>query len=201
MIREEPTPFLRIFSEYLPNFLPCSMNRRTALKRFVLTGTAAMLLPGCLSDSKKVSSALNNLKVTVEDEELLGEIADTMIPATDKPGAKQVGAHLFALVMVDDCVEPEAKEKFMKGLRSFNTSVPKGKEFMKASPVERLEGLKAFEKELANADETLVSFYKMARHYIIQGYTTSQYFLTEVKPYNLVPGPIFKGCVPVTNKI
>src|SRR4051812_10792261 len=96
------------------------MNRRVLLKQLGLAATAAVLLPSCLRESKKVSIALNNLKVNGDEEELMAGIADTMIPETDKPGAQKVGAHLFALVMVDDCTDAKTKEKFLRGMRSFD---------------------------------------------------------------------------------
>jgi hypothetical protein len=179
------------------------MNRRTALKFFTITSAAAMLLPGCLSDSKKVSVALDNLEITADDEELLGELASALIPATDKPGAKEVSAHIFTFVMVDDFLTKEQKQTFMQGLREFNENefVPGKKDFLDASPEERVKTLEMIESNGDKIKEPLKTFYGTARNYIIQGFTTSQYFLTEVKPYKLVPGPVYKGCVPLTEKI
>src|SRR5687768_18268029 len=148
------------------------MNRRTALKYFGITGAAAMFLPGCLSDPKKVSVALENLKITPDDEDLLADIAATLIPSTDKPGAKEVNAHLFTFVMVDDCLPSEQKDLFMKGLREFNESAPvPGKTtFQKASAEEKLQTLMNLEKVVTTGEETaLLNFYKTARRYIIQG--------------------------------
>lgn len=185
------------------SFLIRSMNRRTALKRFALTGAIAMFLPSCVRDAKKVSSALENLDITADDEELLGEIAETLIPATDKPGAREVGAHAFAFIMVNDCLPPQKKEIFMAGLRAFNEKAPvpgKG-EFMNVSKEDKIETLKNLGKEEASAESSLKEFYDIARGYIIQGYTTSQYFMTEVKLHKLVPGPIYKGCVPLPENL
>jgi Gluconate 2-dehydrogenase subunit 3 len=177
------------------------MNRRTALKYVTLSGAAAMLLPGCLTDKKKVSVALNNLQITAEDEALLAELADTILPAAgDTPGAKQLETHLFTLVMVDDCTAPGDKDKFMKGLRQFNGAF--GSEaFMDITPEKRFEALTAFEKDIDSKDEALKYFYSTARGYTIYGFTTSQYFLSEVRNFKLVPGPVFHGCVPVSDNV
>jgi hypothetical protein len=178
------------------------MNRRAALKGFALTGIAAVLLPGCLGDSqKKVSIALNNLDITAGDESLIEAFAETLLPgSTDNPGAKETGAHLFALVMVDDCLPEDKKDLFIRGLREFNKNshVPNKKEFMDVSPAEKLQTLESIEKGREFLDEPLKTFYFTAKRYIIQGYTTSKFFMTEVKPYKLVPGPIYKGCVPLS---
>lgn len=179
------------------------MNRRTAIKKFALTGAVAMLLPACVKDSRKVSSTLENLDITADDEELLAQIAETLIPATDKPGAREVGAHVFTFIMVNDCLPPAKKEAFMSGLRSFNEKapLPGGGTFIDASKQEKIETLENFGKEGTSADPGLKEFYSTARGYIIQGFTSSQYFMTEVKPHKLVPGPVYKGCVALPDNL
>ncbi len=171
------------------------MNRRTALRRFAISGAAAILLPACVRDSKQVSVALENLEISADDEELMAQLAQTLIPGTDKPGARAVNAHLFALVMVDDCLSPEKKEVFSRGLKAFDKSapVPGGKTFTEAASEEKTETLRILSNDQTSGD--VREFFDISRRYIIQGYTTSQYFMTEVKPHKLVPGPVYKGCV------
>jgi hypothetical protein len=162
--------------------------------------TAAMLLPSCLGDPKKVSIALKNLDVTGDEEALMASLADTIIPPTDKPGGKAIGAHLFTLVMVDDCTDKETKEKFMRGLRSFDETCKSisGKTFTKSNAEERLVLLKEIEKRKDTLNDDVNTFYSGTRETIVEAYVSSEYFLTEVKPYKLVPGPNFRGCVPVS---
>lgn len=177
------------------------MKRRTVFKHLAAASAAVWLLPTCISDPKKVSIALNRLQITPEDEELLGNIADVMIPATETAGARAVSAHLFTLVMVDDCMAREEQEKYLAGMRRFDDAVRSltGKSFSNAEAGERTAILSDFEEKLAEADDDIKTFYKKTRSYIIQGYTSSQYFLTDVKPYQLVPGPNYNGCAPVVS--
>jgi hypothetical protein len=176
------------------------MNRRLVLKHLAVASAAAMLLPSCVADPKKVSIALNNLKITGDEEALLGDLADVIIPETDTPGARAVGAHLFSLVMVDDCMTKPEQEKYLKGMRSFDETIKSitGKSFIKASVKERAELLTAFEQARDKASEETNVFYWRTRGYILQGYLSSQHFLTNVKVYHHIPGPHFKGCTPVT---
>ena len=178
------------------------MKRRTVFKHLAMASAAAWLLPSCVSDPKKVSIALNKLNISGDEETLLADIADTMIPATETPGARAVGAHLFALVMVDDCLSAEEREKYLKGMRAFEDALKSltGKSFSSASPGERLEMLTTFEEQMDEASEETKVFYGKTRDYIIQGYASSQHFLTSIKPYELVPGPNYNGCAPVTAK-
>ena len=178
------------------------MKRRTVFKNLAVAAAATWILPSCVSDPKKVSVALNRLKVSSDEEELLGQIADVIVPATDTPGARAVEAHLFTLIMVDDCLNREEQEKYLKGMRSFPAVLRSltGKSFSSASPEERLEMLTALEARRDELEEETKTFYNRTRSYIVQGYLSSKHFLTEVKPYQLVPGPDYKGCIPVDSK-
>jgi hypothetical protein len=179
------------------------MNRRTVLKQLAISSTAAFLLPSCLLDEKKVSVALTNLKITSADEELLGLLADIIVPETDTPGARSLKAHQFALVMVDDCMTKEDQDKYLQGMRSFKETIGKtrGKSLDSASEAERIDMLTAFENNKEPLPEDVNMFYWRTKRYILQGYLSSQHFLTNVKKYELVPGPVFKGCVPVSNNL
>lgn len=176
------------------------MKRRQLLQSLTVATAGAILLQNCIADPKKVSIALSNLKITPGEEELLASLADILIPATDTPGAKAVGAHLFTLVMVDDCHGVEQQEKYLKGLRSFDATCQEitGKKFTNSSGADRLEIIKSLEKKMESLNEEIKTFYQGSRHYIIQGYRASEHFMTNVKPYKLVPGSVFKGCVPVS---
>ena len=173
------------------------MNRRLVLKQLAVATAAAWFLPSCVTDTKKLSIALNNLKISSEDEELMASLADTIIPETDTPGAKTVEAHLFALMMVDDCMSKTDQEKYLQGMRNFNSAIEQiaGNSFESLSPEERLQALIKLEDGGDSLSDDIKTFYFRSKGYIIQGYTQSQHFLTEVQPYVLVPGPDFKGCV------
>jgi hypothetical protein len=177
------------------------MNRRTLLKQLAVSTAAAFALPSCLLEKEKVSQAFNNLKITPADQTLVSLIADTLIPETDTPGARTLQADAFALVMVDDCMEKSEQEKYLSGMRSFNEEARKisGKSFSDASAEDREEILSQVEAAGDKLPEDVAHFYSSTRRYIIQGYTSSQHYLTAVKPYVHVPGPNFKGCVPVEN--
>ena len=178
------------------------MKRRTLFKRLAVASAAAWLLPACVPDPKKVSIALNRLNITGDEETLLADIADTIIPATETPGARALGAHLFTLVMVDDCLSADERDKYLKGMRDFEAELKSltRERFSTASAEERLTMLKTLEDRLDDRPEHIRVFYRKSREYIIQGYVSSQHFLTEVKPYQLVPGPNYDGCAPLSAK-
>jgi hypothetical protein len=177
------------------------MDRRSALKYLGIASAAAVMLPSCIQDEKKLSIALNNLKISGHEEELVAAIASSLIPLTDTPGAKEVDAHLFTFVMIDDCHPKEEQEKFLSGMRAFDDDVKKlvGKSFMKSSAEERMAILEKLQDEKAALTDDARIFYEMTKRYIIQGYLSSKHFLTNVKPYQHVPGPVFLGCKSFSN--
>jgi len=173
------------------------MKRRTALQHLASAAAVAWILPSCISDHRKVSIALNHLQVNGEEEDLLALIAETIIPETDTPGARTVGAHHFTLVMVDDCLPKDQQLEYLKGMRSFSAALKKitGDNFEEVSAQRREEMVLALEEKIETVSPEIRLFWQKTRGYVLQGYTSSQYFLTEVKPYQLIPGPNYRGCV------
>jgi hypothetical protein len=174
------------------------MDRRSSIKTLVIICAATALLPSCVQDEKKKSSlALKNIKIDGNEEELLSKVSETIIPTTGTPGAKDISAHLFALMMVDDCYAPAEQGKFVKGLKAFEEFSKKkfNKPFVKCTPAERLEILELIENK-KEAPQNVAFFYNNMKGLTIQAFTSSKYYLTKVHIYQLVPGK-FYGCVPI----
>jgi len=174
------------------------MQRRVAIKNLLYATGAVVFLPSCNTEDKS-AVLLNQIKVTAAQEDLLAALTETIIPATDTPGAKELGAHLFVLTMVDDCFKKEDQDKFIAGMQNF-TQLAKDKfkqSFAAGSKQEREAMLLELEVSKNNA-AGVDFFYKSVKRLTIQAYTTSEYFLTKVQEYKLVPGH-FKGCVKISN--
>ncbi|MEO6330073.1 MAG: gluconate 2-dehydrogenase subunit 3 family protein [Ginsengibacter sp.] len=173
------------------------MDRRSSIKTLLIFSAGAALLPSCMEEEKRSSLSLKNIKINGKDEELLAELSETIIPKTDTPGAKDISTHLFALMMVDDCYTKENQDKFAKGLKEFEDFTKKkfDKSFVKCTPSERSEILKSIESK-KDIPENVASFYNNIKRLTVQAFTTSEYYLTKVQVYKLVPGK-FYGCVPV----
>ena len=173
------------------------MNRRSTIKTLFIISSGAVFLPSCLQDKEKSSLSLKNIKINDKEEELLSELSETIIPKTNTPGAKDVSAHLFALMMIDDCYPPEGQDKFVKGLKEFEEFTKKklDKSFVKCTPAEREEILSSIESK-KDIPGNVAFFYNSMKRLTIQAFTSSEYYLTKVQVYQLVPGK-FYGCVPV----
>ena len=173
------------------------MERRLVIKQILIMAGGLALLPSCLRDAGKSSVLLKNLDISLDQENLLAEIAETIIPKTSTPGAKELNIHLFVLKMLDDCYEPEEQERFVKGLEALKDKTQDlyGKSFMDLTVPERQELLVAIEND-KEASAELASFYKIMKGKTIQGYLNSQYVMTNLIKWELVPGR-YNGYYPV----
>lgn len=95
------------------------MNRREAVKSvaFLMGGalsatTIGVFLESCNTTSTKAKGSL----FTEEQQKLITEVADIIIPTTSTPGAKAAGVGPFISMMVKDCYPDEAQKAFVKGL-------------------------------------------------------------------------------------
>jgi len=175
------------------------MNRRTVIKSFLAISAGATLIPSCMHKETKSSILLKNIKINGDQEKMMAELAETIIPKTSSPGAKDLSSHLFVLMMVDDCSTTADQQKFMKGMEEFDAFAKKnyGHNFVDCSPSQKEEFLKKLESKKDALDD-ISAFYSTAKRLTIQSFTSSKYFLTTVQVYEMIPGR-FHGCVPVKN--
>ncbi|WP_121356986.1 gluconate 2-dehydrogenase subunit 3 family protein [Flavisolibacter nicotianae] len=172
------------------------MERRTAVKYlFVIAGGTAVL-PSCLHKENKASVLLKNIAVTADQETMLAEFAETLLPASSTPGAKDTYAHLHALRMMDQCFDKDAQKKFTGGMKEVESMMKKAHNttFAGASAAQRSEILTALENKKASEDA--LQFYKLMKNLTIQGYLTSKPVLGDIFHYELVPGR-YNGAFPV----
>lgn len=85
-----------------------AVNRRSAIKQLLYVSAGMALLPACLQHTSRASLTLKNISVDGDQEKMLAELVETIIPATTTPGAKALSAHLFTLIMMDDCYKKKS---------------------------------------------------------------------------------------------
>jgi len=181
------------------------MNRRDALSRvaLLLGGTVIggeLFLSGCTSADKKIGQSVD---FTADDLAYLDEIAETIIPATDTPGAKDAKVGQFMGVMVKDCYKPNEQKVFLEGMNKLNEASKKkfsGNGFMKITPEQRKELLneldkeqKAYAKDKKKEDDP--HYFTLMKQLTLLGYFTSEPGATKALRYVPVPGR-FEACIP-----
>lgn len=126
---------------------------------------------------------------------LLEAMVNAIIPETDSPGAKTIGAHLFIDRMLKDCFEAPSRQAFLEGLEEFQTQSKQnfGKVFEQVPLAQQVDFLKKLNSSDNSALKTLV---QLVKRLTIQAYTNSEYFLTKHRNYTIAPG-FYHGCTPV----
>ncbi|GAA4405788.1 lactose 3-dehydrogenase subunit gamma LacC [Nibrella viscosa] len=157
-----------------------------------------MSLPAWADGWNKASVASLPPFLTPAQDALLADIVETIIPATDTPGAKALGVHSFIQKMVADCYEKSVQDNVTKGLATVESLAKQtaGKPFGSLDETQRIALLKQLEQAI-DADQK--SFYRLVKSLTIQGYMTSEYVMTNITKYEMVPGR-YHGCVPVAAK-
>ncbi|PUZ25995.1 twin-arginine translocation pathway signal protein [Chitinophaga parva] len=179
------------------------MNRREAIRSVaILLGTAVSAstlsaLNGCVSGPK------NYALQAPETKDLLSEIAETIIPTTNTPGAKAGGVDKFIITMLNDCYKPEDQQRVLDGLKSIDEASKKqfGNSFMDLKPEQREQVLTAIDKERVEYNKQPKQegagphYFQVLKELTLLGYFTSKPGATEALRYVAVPGK-FDPCLP-----
>ncbi|MDB5280807.1 MAG: gluconate 2-dehydrogenase subunit 3 family protein [Ferruginibacter sp.] len=176
------------------------MERRSAIRNLAIITGGFIFLQSCKSTPCKASLNFKNITVNADQEMLLAEIASTIIPATTIPGAKEVGAHLFALKMLDDMYEKEVQQNFFTGLSQLENAAKKkfNKSFLDADAAQKEQVLLDIESK-KEYDKEVFDFYAIMRQRTIEGYLNSKYVMTNVIKYEFIPSRQYNGFYPVMN--
>lgn len=145
-----------------------------------------VLLPSCLREEGKSSVHLKNLDITLDQEAILAEICEMIIPKTDTPGSRDLKLHLFVLKMVDDCYEGKEQQVFMSGLNFVSALNEK----------ERREFILDANAKKDNLHKEAYGFYNLVKDKTISGYVNSKYVMSNLIIWELVPGR-YDGYFPV----
>ncbi len=152
------------------------MQRRTALKQLFFIAGGIVLFPSCWGGANKASIALRKLYINAEQENLLAEIVESIIPETDSPGGKALHLHLFVLKMIDDCHNEEDQQVFVQGLKDWDQEMNNS---LGQSYLVKIE---------QDKEHPLFDFFMMTKRRVIQGYLNSAYVMKNKLIYELVPG-------------
>jgi len=170
------------------------MQRRNAIKSLSLAFGGLVALPSWATNWTPDSiGKISNL--SYNDDTLLGEIVETIIPETSTPGAKSLKVHQFAQRMINDCYGDAAKQNLKDGLKKTEELAQQTyqKSFVACDATQRKALLN---KMLDSSDNTTKQFASTIKRLTIQGYTNSEYYMVNVIKFNMAPG-FYHGCVPV----
>ncbi|MEO6685800.1 MAG: gluconate 2-dehydrogenase subunit 3 family protein [Dyadobacter sp.] len=170
------------------------MERRVALKGMAAAIGAMVSLPAWASGWNDAS--LGNVKFSEAGQaEILKGAVDAIIPATDTPGAGELGVATFVQRMVTDCYDKKTQDTFNNGIAGLDAQSNKnfGKPFTDASKTQQLQLLQELEK---STDSEKAGFFGLLKNLTIQGYMSSEYVMTNLTHFEFIPAR-YHGCVPV----
>jgi len=176
------------------------MNRREALKTGgVALGGALLLSSGILAGCERDKRPPTNGMLSREQEDLVAEVADTILPKTaSSPGAKEAGAGPAINLLLTDCYEPPAQQRIVKGLDELRQRCETvyQTDFAKLPRDQRENILRVLSVEAKKAPPG-THWFPLMRELSERAYFSSQVGMTKALRYIQVPGK-WVGCTPLT---
>ncbi len=138
---------------------------------------------------------------------LIAELAETIIPATDTPGAKDVKAEDCICALIQDCSDRTTQNKFIYGLEDLESYSHSefGNSFIKCNNMQRNKILQHFEdagkpyKGIMGKVQNKFfgkSFFTTLKIYTAIAYCTSMEGATKGLAYDYIPGG-YGACIPI----
>jgi len=126
---------------------------------------------------------------------LLQQVADTMIPATDTPGALAAGVPEFVRHMLTDWASADTRIEIIEVLDAIDRQAwaQLGAAFLELSPERRLAVLRRFDEDALSRQDPAYSKFK---YLVLVGYYQSEIGATQELRYELVPGA-WRSCLPL----
>lgn len=171
------------------------MDRRSALSQIGLLSSALLVFNACFTkNEKEIQEVYASLGITDDEIQIVQKLCEVLIPSDNQiKGAKDLEIEKFVLLMVNDCLPSDDQKAYVNGLRSFQKEV-----LAKIPDKETLENviMNSLSSKEDDTPHSFKSFLKITKDFTIQGFLTSRYFMTEIMPYEMIPGG-FQGKVKI----
>ena len=181
------------------------MDRRRAIGSMVVLGAGAVGIRSAWGHAHELRPP--DLARLAAHLALIGGMAETILPATETPGAIEAGVPEFIVKMVRGATDRRSQRNFLEGLDKTESICRErfGRPFTECSAGERNAVLRYWESSgprsgrLARLRRLWSGrrFYDLLRTYTVIGYCTSEAGATRGLAYDFIPGPRFRGCVPL----
>ncbi len=195
------------------------MDRRDAVKHVAVimggvlsASTLTALLDGCEHQPQYGSGT----SFTDDEQQMVSEMADIIIPRTSTPGAIDAGVPAFIVMMMQECYPEKDQQAFHSGLKAFNDfcTTKYGHGFLGLSPENRFAAVQALDTRINGAKKKSpggfggrgrngaddsppdpMQFYRHMKELTLVGYFSSKPGATEALHYIPIPGR-YDGCIP-----
>jgi len=179
------------------------IKRREALKRTALVmgsalsaSTVAGIMQGC---TPKPELAWSPAFFNEDQAALVTMMAETIIPRTGTPGAREIGVPKFIEDMVKDVYAEDQRNMFMDGMRTFMevSEEKNGSSFAGMDSESQLAYLQSYNQQMQDNRGTApadLRFFYQVKELTVAGFFTSEVGATQVLQYKAIPME-YKGCI------
>jgi len=181
------------------------VNRRNAIKNVL--ALSALSVAGFSGYKYYSRFKKANIKEIYNYKNLIAELAETIIPQTDTPGAKQANVQDFIINIITNCSSVPEQNTFLDGLDDVQDYCQSNfqKEFVNCSSKQKIDVLQYFEEKslykigiLNKINQKLLGqpFFVKLKALTVIGYCNSLQGATEGLAYDYIPGA-YQACIPI----
>ncbi|KJF72566.1 gluconate 2-dehydrogenase subunit 3 family protein [Agrobacterium arsenijevicii] len=168
------------------------MNRRELLKLIAVATGLPLIGTDVVTAAENAAKPAGNGHVfSPEDIRFLDEVAETIIPRTSTPGAKDAAVGAFMAVYAADCYTDEQRKLFLSAIPDIEkrSQAEHKKSFLDLTAEQRQTLLSALDKQ-AKAEQTPTKphAFTLVKQLTLLGFFTSKIGATEVLVYDEIPG-------------
>ncbi len=188
------------------------MNRRTAITHVATMLGGALSAPTLLAmkrwEGRGTSDSFPaDFNLTESQKMIVAEVAEMIIPKTTTPGAKDVGAPAFVVMMLQDCYKAPEQKSFVEGLENLerkqflNQNAEQKMAVLKQVEMDSIEEMKAYQvqqtkmgdnedREQMAAQAKGLPFWRLIKELTMLGYFTSEQGIKSSFEYVPIPGKL-----------
>ncbi|HZK62698.1 MAG TPA: gluconate 2-dehydrogenase subunit 3 family protein [Puia sp.] len=181
------------------------MKRRRAIGRILLAGGATAAAYGSYEWFALTKNP--DLQYLSSKIPLLTALSESIIPATDTPGATEAGVIRFMIPLLTQCTDKKTLNRFIRGLQDLeaHTRSRYDKDFLQCTEQEKEKILLYFEHlsqpvsdRLGRAKNKVLGspFFETLKQYTVESFCISEKGASLALRYIPVPGR-YQGCVPM----
>ncbi|WP_215397418.1 gluconate 2-dehydrogenase subunit 3 family protein [Rheinheimera oceanensis] len=166
------------------------MDRRDLLK-MIAAATGMAMVGGDVWAAGVKSADAGTALFTAADIAFMDEIAETILPKTTTPGAKDAACGAMMAVMVADCYELKYQTVFFDGLKTIKNLAKQqfGKDFMQLSAAQKHQLLTTLDQQAKQSiNNPLPHYFILIKQLTLMVFFTSKVGATEVLRYVAIPG-------------
>lgn len=172
------------------------MNRKEAISNII--SSCILIFIGWVAFKSYWKGGKKNEKPLESYRNVIAEISEIIIPATDTPGAKDAKVEDYIIKIITTCTHERERYVFLSGLRkleaysfeNFSTAFLECTQKNKLSILQHFESKGSFTNSLLNRLKVKIfgrSFFEHIKQLTVEGYCTSMLGATKGLVYEHVP--------------